>query len=124
MAMILQSVGRGGAANLPSDVQSVQTLLDESIKHLPHPLRADGQMEAKALGAIEAFKGASLRWIRPTAKSSRLARRVDLRALERAASRSALVVPTSARGASMERDLSAAHAAIVTKYLSLPIWTD
>jgi len=54
--MILQSVGRGGA-NIPTDVQLVQTLLNKSVKQLQlRSLRVDGQMGPKTLAAIEAFQ--------------------------------------------------------------------
>jgi uncharacterized protein (TIGR02594 family) len=56
MRMILQSVGRGGA-NIQSDVQLVQTMLNKSIKQLQlSPLRVDGRMGSKTIGAIEAFQ--------------------------------------------------------------------
>lgn len=56
MRMILQSVGRG-AANVPTDVQLVQALLNKYAKELQlHPLRIDGRMGSKTLAAIEAFQ--------------------------------------------------------------------
>jgi uncharacterized protein (TIGR02594 family) len=56
MGMILQSVGRGGA-NIPTDVQLVQAMLNKTIKQLQlRPLRVDGQVGPKTLGAIEAFQ--------------------------------------------------------------------
>jgi hypothetical protein len=56
MPMILQSVGRGGA-NIPTDVQLVQTLLNKTIKQLQlRSLRVDGQIGPKTLDAIEAFQ--------------------------------------------------------------------
>lgn len=56
MRMILQSVGRGGA-NIPTDVQLVQTLLNKNIRQLQlRPLRVDGRLGPKTLEAIEAFQ--------------------------------------------------------------------
>jgi uncharacterized protein (TIGR02594 family) len=57
MAMILQSVGRGGA-NLPTDVQLIQAMINAKIAQLAplRPLRVDGQVGTKTVGAIEAFQ--------------------------------------------------------------------
>ena len=57
MATILQPVGRGGA-NLPTDVQLVQMLLNRRIAELApsRPLRVDGQLGPKTIAAIEAFQ--------------------------------------------------------------------
>jgi uncharacterized protein (TIGR02594 family) len=57
MAMILQSVGRGGA-NLRSDVELVQTLVNKQIARLKpmRPLRVDGQVGPRTIGAIEEFQ--------------------------------------------------------------------
>jgi peptidoglycan hydrolase-like protein with peptidoglycan-binding domain len=57
MAMILQSVGRG-SANIPSDVQLVQTMINRQISRLApmRPLRVDGQVGPRTLAAIEAYQ--------------------------------------------------------------------
>ena len=57
MAVILQSVGLR-AANVKSDVEIVQALLNKAIAKLApmRPLRVDGQVGPKTLAAIEAFQ--------------------------------------------------------------------
>ena len=63
MQRISGSVGRGGS-NFPQDTKTIQQLLNQAMRGVPgfQPLKVDGMVGPKTIGAIDLFQRQVLRW--------------------------------------------------------------